>query len=289
MTRNDSVNVWEAGADPQPSLGNNVHHEIVWFGDRPVGQYDPGSFTRYTFSDHLGTPILQTDGSGTIVWRVEYEPFGNIYEVREGNRTDQPLRFPGQELGITWEGPEENYNIFRWYKSGWGRYTQSDPLDIWGGLNLFEYAQGNPIRNFDRVGLLCGAGITDYIVPDQFPSLFGTIDLTKPCTIHDNCYSQCGANQAACDWQFYQDISKECNKVSKVLYAQCKLIAATYEIAVETFGDAAFKNSQKNCHSCPLPLAPLPPWVTHPLPKSPGAPSNCMWIGGKQVCVGTGI
>jgi hypothetical protein len=35
----------------------------------------------------------------------------------------------GQERASTWEGTEENYNIFRWYKSGWRRYTQADPLD----------------------------------------------------------------------------------------------------------------------------------------------------------------
>jgi hypothetical protein len=35
----------------------------------------------------------------------------------------QPLRLPGQEGR---EG-SEYYNIHRWYRSGWGRYTQSDP------------------------------------------------------------------------------------------------------------------------------------------------------------------
>ena len=35
------------------------------------------------------------------------------------------------------EGQEENYNIFRWYRAGWGRYTSSDPLAP-GGLGHFE-------------------------------------------------------------------------------------------------------------------------------------------------------
>lgn len=29
---------------------------------------------------------------------------------------------------MTWKGTEENYNVFRWYRAGWGRYTQADPL-----------------------------------------------------------------------------------------------------------------------------------------------------------------
>src|SRR5207248_11565583 len=50
---------------------------------------------------------------------------------------------------------EREYNIFRWYRSGWGRYTQTDPIRFAGGLNLFRYAGANPLRNTDRRGLVC--------------------------------------------------------------------------------------------------------------------------------------
>jgi len=144
VTGDDAPNVWESHHAPM---------EMVWFGERPVGQVTPGAPLRYTFSDHLGTPILQTDGTASVVWRVEYEPFGNVYAVRAGRRTDQPLRFPGQDLATTWEGPEESYNIFRWYRAGWGRYTQSDPIGLRGGTNLYAYVEGNPINFTDPLGL----------------------------------------------------------------------------------------------------------------------------------------
>ncbi|HJQ38933.1 MAG TPA: RHS repeat-associated core domain-containing protein [Thermoanaerobaculia bacterium] len=153
VTRNDELNVWEPEADPQPFLGNNVHYEIVWFSGRPVAQVSPGAPTLYTYADHLGTPLLQTDSTATIRWRVEYEPFGSVYEMREGTRTYQPLRFPGQEVAMSWEGPEESYNVFRWYKSSWGRYTQADPIGAAFDLNLFRYAFNNPSRFVDRYGL----------------------------------------------------------------------------------------------------------------------------------------
>jgi RHS repeat-associated protein len=156
MTREDGINVW--GGDPPSSFGNNVDYEIVWFGGRPIAQIAPGATPLYTFADHLGTPLLQTDATGTITWRVEYEPFGNVYMVREGNRTDQQLRFPGQELGMTWEGPEENYNIFRWYKSASGRYTQPDPAGFEGGVNLYAFALENPLNRFDPTGLTSYVG-----------------------------------------------------------------------------------------------------------------------------------
>lgn len=47
-------------------------------------------------------------------------------------------------------------NIFRWYRSGWGRYTQSDP--DWNAfrireLNGYAYAAENPARFTDPLGL----------------------------------------------------------------------------------------------------------------------------------------
>jgi len=46
-----------------------------------------------------------------------------------------------------------DYNIFRWYRAGWGRYTQADPIGLQGALNLFAYALDNPSRFIDATGL----------------------------------------------------------------------------------------------------------------------------------------
>ena len=92
--------------------------------------------------------------------------FGNVYIVREGTRTDQPLRFPGQELAMTWEGPEENYNIFRWYKSSSGRYTQPDPLlgKDPNANDVYGYARENPLSYTDPTGMLAEAICADIAV-----------------------------------------------------------------------------------------------------------------------------
>jgi RHS repeat-associated protein len=85
-----------------------------------------------------------------VTWRAEYEPYGTVYALRAGDDKHQPLRFPGQEVdGVT----DESYNIFRWYRSGWGRYTQADPIGLRGGSNLYAYTANDPIGSVDPLGL----------------------------------------------------------------------------------------------------------------------------------------
>jgi RHS repeat-associated protein len=157
VTRDNGPNVWTSRRRPTTMTVADPMHEIVWLGSLPVAQISPGDLyfpLRYTFTDHLGTPVLQTDQAGASVWRAEYEPYGQVWTIRQGTRTEQPLRLPGQELAMTWEGQEENYNIFRWYRAGWGRYTQSDPIGLQGGVNLYGYGNQNPLAYIDPFGLI---------------------------------------------------------------------------------------------------------------------------------------
>jgi RHS repeat-associated protein len=176
-TRDCRANWWDGSADPV--AGQVFHYEIIWFGSRPVAQVTPGGATRFTFADHLATPQLQTDSAKNVIWRAEYEPFGSIYEMRVGNRNDQPLRFPGQEAAMTWEGFEENYNIFRWYRAAWGRYTQADPIGFQGGINLYAYVRGNPLRLSDRFGL---RAFDIFEVPNIPPMPAGHFPNTECCS-----------------------------------------------------------------------------------------------------------
>jgi RHS repeat-associated protein len=132
-----------------------TQYEYIWFGGRPVAQEKVGDPTalRYTMTDHLGTPFLQTNSAGSVTWRVEHEPFGNIYAFRNGTSSDwQPLRFPGQEERSS--SPGRFYNVFRWYRPDVGAYTQVDPAGLAAGTNLFSYVLGNPVGASDSLGLL---------------------------------------------------------------------------------------------------------------------------------------
>jgi len=105
-------------------------------------------------NDHLGTPQALTDINGTKVWEVSQTPFG-IATVNEDPDGDGQLvinnfRFPGQyydaEIGL-------NYNYFRTFDPALGRYIQSDPIGLNGGMNTFAYVGGNPVNLVDPLGL----------------------------------------------------------------------------------------------------------------------------------------
>lgn len=109
----------------------------------------------YMVNDHLGTPQLLLDAQQKVVWSVDQSPFG---EVKVAGSVVQPLRFPGQyaddETGYS-------YNYFRDYDPTLGRYIQSDPIGLEGGVNTFGYVKGRPTVLVDYFGLLDSWFITN--------------------------------------------------------------------------------------------------------------------------------
>ena len=111
-----------------------------------AGTSAPG--IHYVHADHLGSPHKMTDANQALVWDAVYTPFGQVHSIT-GTATNNQ-RFPGQyadaETGF-------NYNYFRDYDPTTGRYIESDPIGINGGLNLYGYVEGNPVNYIDPSGL----------------------------------------------------------------------------------------------------------------------------------------
>ncbi len=143
----------------------NVKQEIIYLGNQPVGVM-MNNVVNYIHTDHLGTPRIITDTNNTTIWSWHSDPFGktaaNEDPDGDGNKFTFNLRFAGQyydaETGL-------HYNYFRDYDPSTGRYVQSDPIGLDGGLNTYGYVGGNPLSYTDQLGLAQGDETTIY-----FPS-----------------------------------------------------------------------------------------------------------------------
>jgi RHS repeat-associated protein len=218
----------------------------------------------YVHPDHLDTPRLVTDNLNRARWRWDSDAFGTT----AANQNPAGLgvfpfspRFPGQVID-----KESNtyYNYFRDYSPEIGRYVESDPIGIGGGLNLYGYVEGNPISIVDPLGLAsasgswssgasgswdppfpfkwpppkncagCGTGWNEKVVPDIYP---------EACDRHDKCYGTPGRSKLSCDWDFFKDAFGESgpspNVVGPFIYSMGPLLG----------GGDAYRNAQNQARS----------------------------------------
>jgi RHS repeat-associated protein len=125
--------------------------EYLYMGTSRIARVNVGSGEIcYFHNDHLGAPELMTDASGNAVWEAEFKPFGEA-AVKSTSIVKNNFRLPGQ---IFDEESGLHYNYFRDYYSGIGRYIEPDPIGLEGGINLFAYANLNPINEIDLFGLI---------------------------------------------------------------------------------------------------------------------------------------
>jgi RHS repeat-associated protein len=117
----------------------------------------------YYRNDHLGMPQQVVGKNGGKVWEGEYRAFGGV-KVETGS-LEQRLRFAGQYFD---QETGNYYNYFRDYDPSTGRYTQSDPIGLQGGLNLYNYTFSGPSRWIDALGLSCSSWVAVGYGPDSF-------------------------------------------------------------------------------------------------------------------------
>jgi len=104
--------------------------------------------------DHLNTPRAVYDDQQRLEWKWEQqEPFGvNVPDENPSGlgAFEFPLRFAGQ-----YADKESNatYNWRRNYDSAIGRYVESDPIGLSGGINTYLYASARPLSLVDPAGL----------------------------------------------------------------------------------------------------------------------------------------
>jgi RHS repeat-associated protein len=151
----------ELVAEFNGSTGNLLKEYVSGGGMMAV--IDPSVGTNYTTSDHLGSPRVVTNSSGSVVSRHDYKAFGEEigstisgrsgslgYGASDGVRQ----QFTGQERDL--ESGLDYFNA-RYYSGGQGRFTSVDPLSgnthrpqSW---NRYAYVLNNPLKLIDPMGM----------------------------------------------------------------------------------------------------------------------------------------
>jgi RHS repeat-associated protein len=161
----------------------SLKKEYVYGAKGLIATIEPTAGTRYTTTDHLGTPRVVTSSSAGIVSRHDYKPFGEElgagigsrttgigFSVADGLRQKFTSKARDYETGL-------DYFLARHYSSTQGRFTSpdefkggSDELYLLGtgeqqrqalpyaeisqpgSLNKYSYVYNNPLRFVDSDG-----------------------------------------------------------------------------------------------------------------------------------------
>lgn len=174
------------------NYNTTAQQQVIWLDDQPVGMFSgsgAGQKLLYVQSDAIGSPRVVIDPSrgaaGTAIWAWDLagEAFGttapNQDPDADGTAFVLNMRFPGQRHD---PASGMSYNYFRDYDATTGRYLESDPIGLNGGVSTYGYVGGAPLTWSDPTGLVSWQG-TALSGGFAFIGAFGVhaFELTSQC------------------------------------------------------------------------------------------------------------
>jgi len=215
----------------EDSATGQVQRSYVYLNGAPLALVDSIGSVSYVLSDQVGQPQKMLSALAALNWDRVAGVFGDTVAQPVGASTTNPLRFPGQQYDAV---TALHYNFFRDYDPSLGRYIESDPIGLKGGLNTYAYAAVNPLRWIDPRGLdetiwintqggrpwydgptngnwggKCWSG-GQYSCDGHPMGTARPTDSGDKCyKDHDNCYAACGTDAkclADCDKQLVTDL-----------------------------------------------------------------------------------
>lgn len=116
-------------------------------------QHDGNAY--YYHKNHLGSVVALTDGSGAVVERYEYDPYGQPTilddndNVLSQSAVGNNILFTGRDYDVE---TGSYYYRARTMHPNLGRFMQHDPLMYVDGYNLYSYVMNKPTMMVDPKG-----------------------------------------------------------------------------------------------------------------------------------------
>ena len=139
---------------PDPVLAIEDGQTVIYLHDGIgiAGKRLPSGESFFFHPDHLGGLAAVTDGTGTLVSRLAYDPYGSILERTGGGSLEN--------IGYTGGAPEAQTGLLylgaRWYAPRLGIFLSPDPIvqAVYDPLSWspYAYCRGNPVSFTDPTG-----------------------------------------------------------------------------------------------------------------------------------------
>jgi len=120
--------------------------------DTSVPAFQPATVVRFQLGNLLGSTVLEVTEAGFVISYEEYHPYGTTAYCSATSAVEvsrKRYRYTGKERD---EETGLYYHGARYYAPWLGRWTSADPSGMQGGINLYEYVAGNPVRLHDPNG-----------------------------------------------------------------------------------------------------------------------------------------
>jgi RHS repeat-associated protein len=144
-----------------------------------------GHFVAYDAGGNVSELVDASDGSISAAY--EYGPFGEVIRATGPMARVNPFRFSTKyfddEVGLSYYG-------YRYYSASSGRWVDRDPIEEWGGPNIYGFVKNRPTQFVDFLGL-SDLGVippppavidpaTDVQAASQAIKNFGTLPVKTP-------------------------------------------------------------------------------------------------------------
>jgi len=162
----------------------------------------------YDANGNVGQLIKASDRS--LAAHYEYDPYGNTIAATGPYAAANPWRFSTKWHDAELSGNVLIYYGYRYYSPRLGRWTNWDPIEEKGGINLYTLVMNDPVSMTDPLGLcLCCLKIgykhngtcknvknAQGTCSGVISTPFGDFDVTL--TLKDFNYTDCGKCDAKC-------------------------------------------------------------------------------------------